>query len=209
MGPRESSCVRDERRAATCLEPLPSRLGKGRGLGRGAPGNAHTEPNRAPPTHPPTSPHYPPRMATHPRDWTRVSTGSQWERDFAYSRALRAGPLVFLTGTVARPPDNITDAFAPHGPLRSAHAQTLRCYEIIESALFKLGLDRTAITRSRIFVTDITLAPEFGRAHAEFFKDHRPCLTQVGVSALIAPEYLVEIECDAVALDEWRLRCDE
>jgi isochorismate pyruvate lyase len=144
---------------------------------------------------------------THPRDWTRISTGSTWERDFAYSRALRAGPHVFLTGTVARPPENPpnhishADAFAPDGPLRTAHAQTIRCYEIIESALFELGLDRTAITRSRIFVTDITLAPEVGRAHAEFFKDHRPCLTQVGVSALIAPEYLVEIECDAVAPD--------
>ncbi|MDX9912262.1 MAG: Rid family hydrolase [Phycisphaerales bacterium] len=140
---------------------------------------------------------------THPRDWPRVSTGSQWERDFAYSRALRAGNLVFLTGTVARPPEGVThaDAFAPHGPLRSAHAQTLRCYEIIEAALRELGLDRTAITRSRIFVTDIAVAESVGRAHAEFFKDHRPCLTQVGVNALIAPEYLVEIECDAVTID--------
>lgn len=126
-------------------------------------------------------------------DWQRVSTGNKWETAYGYSRAIRAGDHVFCTGTVAINPDG-----APHAP-GDAHAQTHRCFEIIEGALRKLGLDRTAIVRSRVFTADIAQAGGVGRAHAEFFGDHRPCLTQVGTSALIAPEFVVEIECDAVA----------
>ncbi|MEM7629644.1 MAG: Rid family hydrolase [Planctomycetota bacterium] len=126
-------------------------------------------------------------------DWQRVGTGNRWETAYAYSRASRAGGLVFCTGTVALADGG--EAFAPG----DAHAQTLRCFEIIEGSLRELGLGRTAIVRSRVFVTDIHQADAVGRAHASFFGVHRPCLTQVGVHALIAPEFVVEIECDAVA----------
>jgi isochorismate pyruvate lyase len=128
--------------------------------------------------------------------WERISTGNRWERAYGYSRAVRVGPLVFVTGTVALSPDG--SPFAPG----DAGAQTTRCFEIIEAALARLGLTRTAIVRSRIFVTDIAQADAVGRAHAVFFGEHRPCLTQVEVSRLIAPEFVVEIEADAVSVDD-------
>lgn len=126
-------------------------------------------------------------------DWQRVSTGNAWETAYGYSRLVRAGAMVFCTGTVAIDEDG--EPLAPG----DAHAQTLRCFAIIEGALRAVGLDRTAIVRSRVFTTDINEADAVGRAHHEFFGDHRPCLTQVGVNALIAPQFVVEIECDAVA----------
>ena len=126
-------------------------------------------------------------------DWTRVSTGNEWETKYGFSRAIRAGGLVFINGTVA-----LDDDLRPFAP-GDAHAQTLRCFEIVERALGELGLDRTAIVRSRVYVTDISRSDEFGRAHAEFFAGHRPCLTMIGVNELISPAFLVEIECDAVA----------
>lgn len=125
-------------------------------------------------------------------NWERVSTGGVWEERYAYSRAVRAGGWVFLTGTAPVAPDGSTHA---SGDL---HAQTLRCYEIIEGALQRLGLDRRAIVRSRVFLTDISRIDEMGRAHREFFGDHRPCLTGVGISALVRPDMLVEIECEAL-----------
>ena len=122
----------------------------------------------------------------------RVQTGSPWESRYGYCRALRAGNLVFLTGTAPINPDGST-----HAP-GDAHAQTLRCFEIIESALQQLGLAKTAIVRSRMYVTDISRADEFGGAHREFFGQHWPCLTMVEVSKLIDTDMLIEIECDAV-----------
>jgi isochorismate pyruvate lyase len=121
------------------------------------------------------------------------STGNQWEQRFGYARVARAGDLVLVCGTVAINPDG-----TPHA-LGDAGAQTTRCFEIIESALLQTGLDRTAIMRSRVFVTDIADAERVGLAHKAFFGNHTPCLTQVEVSALIAPEFVVEIECDAHA----------
>ncbi|HZW10783.1 MAG TPA: RidA family protein, partial [Phycisphaerales bacterium] len=123
----------------------------------------------------------------------RTFSGSPWEDRYGYCRALRAGGLIFLTGTAPVAPDGST-----HAP-GDAHAQTLRCFEIIEEALRRLGADRTAIVRSRLYVTDIGRADEFGLAHRAFFGDHRPCATMVGVSALIRPDMLIEVECDAVA----------
>lgn len=123
----------------------------------------------------------------------RVATGSVWESRYGYSRALRVGNHIFLTGTAPIADDGTTNAPG------DAHAQAARCFEIIEAALRELGADRTAIVRSRVYVTDIARADEFGRAHREFFGDHRPCLTMVEVSRLIAEDMLVEIECDAIS----------
>jgi enamine deaminase RidA (YjgF/YER057c/UK114 family) len=123
----------------------------------------------------------------------RTQSGSPWESRYGYCRALRAGPMIFLTGTAPIGPDGKT--VAPG----DAHAQTARCFQIIEAALRAVGADKTAIVRCRMYVTDISRADEFGRAHRDFFDGHLPCLTMVEVAALIDPDMLVEIECDAMA----------
>ncbi len=123
----------------------------------------------------------------------RVSSRAVWEDQVGYCRALRAGNLIFVTGTA--PVDESGQAtFAPG----DAEAQARRCLELIERALANFGADRTRIVRTRMFVTDIERWPEFGRAHAEFFADHRPTTTMVEVRRLIAPDMLIEIEADAV-----------
>ncbi len=124
----------------------------------------------------------------------RVSSNSPWETRYAYCRAIRVADLVVLGGTAPVADDGST--FAPG----DAHAQTLRCYEIIETALRELDLDKTAIIRVRLYVTDIAQSHEFGTAHKQFFDGHIPCMTMVEVSRLIEPDMLVEIEVDATAL---------
>lgn len=123
----------------------------------------------------------------------RVSSHAVWEREVGYCRALRAGNLVFVTGTA---PVDDTGA-GVHAP-GDAEAQAWRCLELIERALAGFGLDRTRIARTRMFVTDIARWAEFGRAHAAFFGEHRPTTTMVQVAALIDPAMLIEIEADAV-----------
>jgi isochorismate pyruvate lyase len=123
----------------------------------------------------------------------RISTGAVWEERYGYSRAIRAGNMIFFTGTA--PP--VVDGAVVHPG--DAYEQTLACYEIIDKALEQLGLDRTNIVRCRMFVTDIQAnADAHGRAHKAFFADHKPCLTMVGGAQLIDPAMLVEIEIDAV-----------
>jgi isochorismate pyruvate lyase len=84
-----------------------------------------------------------------------------------------------------------------HAP-GDARAQTLRCFEIIAETLDKLGAGLEHVTRTRMFVTDISRWQEFGEAHGEVFRDHPPTTTMVEVSRLIDPEMLIEIEADAV-----------
>lgn len=127
-----------------------------------------------------------------PDEIRRAFSGSTWEERYGYCRALRTGNLVFVTGTAPIGPGGET--VAP-GDL---HAQTLRCFEIVEAALLELGAGRESIVRSRVYLTDISRCDEMGRAHREFFGDHRPCLTAVEIRRLIRDDMLVEIECDAV-----------
>jgi enamine deaminase RidA (YjgF/YER057c/UK114 family) len=123
----------------------------------------------------------------------RVFSKAPWEPRVGYCRALRAGDRIFVTGTA--PVDEAgTGVFAPGDPYRQAR----RCLELIERALGQLGVDRTAIVRTRMFVTDITKWEEFGRAHGEFFAACPPTTTMVEVSRLIDPAMLIEIEADAV-----------
>lgn len=124
----------------------------------------------------------------------RVSTGNQWETRYGYSRGIRAGSQIFVTGTVSLDADG-----APFVP-EDGYAQTIRCLEIIERAVQDLGGRRADIVRSRFFVTDIGRADEFGRAHGAFFGDLAPCLTMVEVAKLISPDFLIEIESEAVVL---------
>jgi enamine deaminase RidA (YjgF/YER057c/UK114 family) len=126
-------------------------------------------------------------------DFERISSHAVWEDQIGYCRALRAGNLVFVTGTA--PVDESGRAtFAPG----DAYAQARRCLELIERALAGFATDRTRIVRTRMFVTDIDRWAEFGRAHAEFFAEHRPTSTMVEIRRLIAPDMLIEIEADAV-----------
>ena len=124
-----------------------------------------------------------------------ISSGNQWEQRFGYARLARAGDLVLIGGTVAI--DAQGNPFAPG----DGGAQTTRCYEIIENVLKEAGLDRFSIMRCRVFTTDIAQAEAVGLAHHAFFAahnpEHTPALTQVGTSELIAPEFVVEIECEA------------
>ncbi|MCA9677802.1 MAG: RidA family protein [Kofleriaceae bacterium] len=124
----------------------------------------------------------------------RVSSAAVWEDVVGYCRAVRAGDHVYVTGTAPV----ADDGAGVHAP-GDAYAQARRCLELIERALLGLGVDRTRVVRTRMFVTDIERWREFGRAHAEFFAGHRPATTMVEVRRLIAPEMLIEIEADAVA----------
>lgn len=123
----------------------------------------------------------------------RVFSGSPWEPKVGYCRALRAGDLVFVTGTAP-----VAVGGGVHAP-GDAYAQAARCFEIIDAALRGLGADLSQVVRTRMFVTDIARWQDYGRAHFERFGDHPPCTTMVEVKALIDPEMLIEIEADAVA----------
>lgn len=125
-------------------------------------------------------------------EFQRVFSGAPWESQVGYCRALRAGNLLFFTGTAPVDADGRT-----HAP-GDAYRQARRCFEIIDAALHKLGATRTAIVRTRMYVTDIERWAEFGRAHREFFGDRPPCATMVEVRRLIDPEMLIEVEVDAV-----------
>jgi enamine deaminase RidA (YjgF/YER057c/UK114 family) len=124
----------------------------------------------------------------------RVSSKAVWEEIVGYCRVVKAGSAVFVTGTA--PVDD--SGAGVHAP-GDGYAQARRCLELIERALGQLGLDRTRIARTRMFVTDIARWQDYGRAHAEFFGEHRPATTMVEVRALIDPQMLIEIEADAVA----------
>lgn len=123
----------------------------------------------------------------------RVGTGTTWEQRYGYSRAVRAGNLVFVAGTLAVGEDG--NIIAPH----SAYRQALAALERIEQrGLIPLGAARADVVRTRMFVTDIADADEVGRAHGEFFAGIMPVATMVQVGPLAAPEARVEIEVDAV-----------
>ena len=121
----------------------------------------------------------------------RVQSGAPWEEKAGYCRAIRAGDHIYVTGTVALEPGG-----GVHAP-GDGYRQARRCLEIIEEAIAKLGAGREHVVRTRMYVTDISRWEEFGRAHAEFFGEHRPATTMVQ-AGLIGEEFLIEIEADAV-----------
>ena len=123
---------------------------------------------------------------------TNYSSGAKWESIVGYSRAVRVGNTVEVTGTVAVDENNNLVGG------NDAYEQTKFVLQKIEAVLQRAGASLKDVVRTRIFVTDISRWEEFGRAHGEFFKDIRPCTTMVEVSKLISPEYLVEIEATAI-----------
>lgn len=126
---------------------------------------------------------------------TNASSGGPFEETIGYSRAVRVGNVVSVSGTTA--------AQAEGDPVGGddLYLQARYCFEVIERALLEAGATMADVVRTRMFVTDISRWEEAGRAHGDFFREVKPAATMVEVSRLISPDLLIEIEVDAV-IDE-------
>ena len=125
------------------------------------------------------------------QDRQNISSGAKWEEIVGYSRAVRVGSRIYVTGTTAIDEQgNIVGA-------DDGYKQTAQAIRNIERALKQAGATLANVVRTRMFVTDIQRWEEYGRAHRELFGEIRPCATMVEVSALIDPAMLIEIEVEA------------
>ncbi len=121
----------------------------------------------------------------------KYSSGAKWEKIVGYSRAVKVGNRIYVSGTTA------TDSEGEIVGIGNAYLQTVQAIQNIEKALHALGATLEHIVRTRIFVTDISKWEEYGRAHSEFFSEVMPATSMVEVSKLIDERMLVEIEADA------------
>ena len=123
---------------------------------------------------------------------TNYSSGAKWEDIVGYSRAVKIGNVVEVTGTVAV--DDNSNLVGGN----NAYEQTKFIIQKIDKVLHKAGASLKDVVRTRMFVTDISRWEDYGKAHGEFFRDIKPCTSMIEVKGLIAPEYLIEIEATAV-----------
>ena len=123
---------------------------------------------------------------------TNYSSGAKWEAIVGYSRAVKTGNTIEVTGTVA-----LDDSGQTVG-VNNAYEQTKFIIGKIEKVLKQAGASLKDVVRTRMFVTDISRWEEYGKAHGEFFSKIKPCTSMIEVKGLISPEYLIEIEATAI-----------
>jgi enamine deaminase RidA (YjgF/YER057c/UK114 family) len=120
------------------------------------------------------------------------ASNTEWEPFVGYSRAVRVGDHVFVSGTTA------TDASGAIVAPGDAYAQSIQVLENLKSALERAGASMSDVVRTRMFVTDISRWQDYGRAHGEYFRDIRPVTSMIEVKGLIDPSMMIEIEADAL-----------
>jgi enamine deaminase RidA (YjgF/YER057c/UK114 family) len=130
-----------------------------------------------------------------PMEKIKISTGAPWEEIVGYSRAVRAGNIIEVSGTIAL--DKLGNSVAVGDPYR----QTIQVISIARKVLEEAGSCLEDVIRTRIYVTDISMWEEIGRAHGELFRKIKPATSMLEVAKLIRPEALVEIEFTAMLDD--------